>query len=67
MKGEAFRAKLTAGEMTFEGVRTSVQSSLAYFGGYDDHGRVLRLRRLFYAIYGFSADDNQNFKQGDTA
>ena len=53
--------------MTFEDVRTSVQSSLAYFGGYDDHGRVLRLRRLFYAIYGFSADDNQNFKQGDTA
>ena len=66
-KIRAFRAKLTAGEMTFEDVRTSVQSSLAYFGGYDDHGRVLRLRRLFYAIYGFSADDNQNFKQGDTA
>ena len=66
-KIRAFRAKLTAGEMTFEDVRTSVQSSLAYFGGYDDHGRVLRLRRLFYAIYGFSADDNQDFKQGDTA
>lgn len=66
-KMRTFRAKLAAGEMTFEDVRTSVQSSLAYFGGYDDHGRALRLRRLFYAIYGFSAEDNQNFKQGDTA
>lgn len=66
-KIRAFRAKLTAGEMTFVDVRTSVQSSLAYFGGYDDHGRVLRLRRLFYAVYGFSAEENQNFKQGDTA
>lgn len=66
-KMRTFRAKLAAGEMTFEDVRTSVQSSLAYFGGYDDHGRVLRLRRLFYAIYVSSAEDNQNFKQGDTA
>ena len=36
---------------------------IAYFHNYDDHGRVLRLRRLFYSIYGFSPEHIENFRE----
>ena len=48
--------------MTYEDLWTSVNGMLAYFEGYNDHGRVLRLRRLFYAIYGFSPEKIENFR-----
>lgn len=35
---------------------------LAYFKAYDDHTRVLKLRRLFYAIFGFSCERLENFR-----
>lgn len=42
--------------------RISVNGMFAYLEGYDDHKRVLRLRRIFYAIYGFSSERIENFR-----
>lgn len=61
-KLKAFYPKVQSGEMTYEDLWTSVNGMLAYFEGYNDHGRVLRLRRLFYAIYGFSPEKIENFR-----
>ena len=43
--------------------RQSVNGMLAYFECYNDHKRVLRLRRLFYAIFGFSPERIENFRE----
>lgn len=61
-KIKAFYPKVQRGEMTYEDLWTSVNGMLAYFEGYNDHGRVLRLRRLFYAIYGFSPEKIEIFR-----
>lgn len=61
-KIKAFYPKVQSGEMSYENLWTSVNGMLAYFEGYNDHGRVLRLRRLFYAIYGFSPEKIENFR-----
>ena len=47
-----FKAKVDAGEMTVPQVREWLTSQIAYFENYNDHGRVLRLNRIFHAIYG---------------
>lgn len=62
-KIKAFHRKIQNGEMSYEDVWTSVNGILAYFECYDDHKRVLRLRRLFYAIFGFSAEHIENFRK----
>lgn len=62
-KIKAFKAKIERREMTLEDLRTSVQSSLAYFEKYDDHNRVLGLRQLFFKLFGFSAEHSENFKE----
>ena len=62
-KIKAFYYKVENGEMSYEDLWTSVNGILAYFGSYDDHGRVLRLRRLFYAIFGFSPEKLENFRE----
>lgn len=64
-KIRAFKVKLDRGEMALEDIRTGIQGSLAYFENYNDHNRVLRLRRLFFALYGFSAENNENFKESN--
>lgn len=61
-KVKAFYGKIQNGEMTYEDLWTSINGILAYFGGYDDHRRVLKLRRLFYAIFGFSPECIENFR-----
>ena len=61
-KIKAFYGKIERGEMTYEDLWTSVNGILAYFGGYNDHRRVLKLRRLFYAIFGFSPERIENFR-----
>lgn len=62
-KIKAFHRKIQNREMSYEDLWTSVNGMLAYFEGYDDHGRVLRLRRLFYAIFGFSPEHIENFRE----
>lgn len=39
--------------MTYEDLWTSTNGMLAYFESFNDHKRVLRLRRLFYSLFGF--------------
>lgn len=62
-KIKAFYDKIQNGEMNYEDLWTSVNGMLMYFEGYDDHARVLRLRRLFYAIFGFSPETIDNFRR----
>lgn len=62
-KIKAFYHKIQNGEMSYEDLWTSVNGILAYFGSYNDHGRILRLRRLFYAIFGFSPEKIENFRE----
>ncbi|MEG1578161.1 MAG: reverse transcriptase domain-containing protein [Oscillospiraceae bacterium] len=51
-KLNSFKAKVDSGKMSMADVEAFMQSQTAYFGGYNDHGRVLRLRRVYHAIYG---------------
>lgn len=34
-----------------------------YLGNYDEHGKVLELRRMFYRMYGFSCEKYENFSR----
>ena len=61
-KIKAFYGKIKNGEMTYEDLWTSVNGILAYFESYNDHKKVLRLRRLFHAIFGFSPEKIENFR-----
>lgn len=51
-KLRAFKPKVDAGEMTVQQVRDWLTSQTAYYENYNDHGRVLKLNRIFHAIYG---------------
>lgn len=61
-KIKAFRHKIDNGDMTYEDLWTSINGILAYFESYDDHNRVLKLRRLFYTQFGFSPEHIENFR-----
>lgn len=64
-KIKAFKPKLEKGLMTYEDLWTSVNGILAYFEKYNDHNRVLKLRRLFYEIYGFSPERIDAFRKAE--
>ena len=64
-KIKALYRKVTAGDMTWEDVWTSVNGMLAYLEQYDEHNNILKLRRLFYAIFGFSCESIENFRERD--
>lgn len=61
-KIKAFKAKIENGEMTYEELWSSVNGIFAYFKRYDDHNRVLKLRRLFYRLFGFSPEKIESFR-----
>ena len=46
-----FQARVARGEMTVEQVAQWLQTPISYYENFNDHGRVLKLRRLFYAIF----------------
>ena len=46
-----FQARVASGEMTVEQVAQCLQTPISYYENFNDHGRVLKLRRLFYAIF----------------
>jgi hypothetical protein len=50
-KMKYFRAKVAAGQMTKKQVAEWLQSQIAYYEKFNDHGRVLRLRRLYFALF----------------
>ncbi len=62
-KIRSFYGKIQNGQMTYEDLWTSVNGMLMYFENYDDHARVLRLRRLFYSIFGFSPENINDFRR----
>jgi len=62
-KIKAYPAKIFMNEMTYEDLWTSVNAMMAYFENYNDHTRVLRLRRLFYSLFHFSCEHFENFRK----
>lgn len=62
-KIKAFRKMVDDGRMTYDDLWSSVNGMIAYFKKYDDHNRVLKLRRLFYSIFGFSSESISNFRE----
>ena len=62
-KFKRFKELYDEGKMTLWDVYQATQCSFGYFGQYHDHGRVLKLRRLIFALFGFSAEDRENFKE----
>lgn len=46
-----FRQQVDAGEKTVEQVAEWLKGHIAYYEQFNDHGRVLKLRRLYYALF----------------
>lgn len=46
-----FRQQVDAGKKTVEQVAEWLEGPIAYYEQFNDHGRVLKLRRLYYALF----------------
>ena len=46
-----FRQQVDTGEKTMEQVAEWLEGPIAYYEQFNDHGRVLKLRRLYYALF----------------
>lgn len=46
-----FRQQVDTGEKTVEQVAEWLKGPIAYYEQFNDHGRVLKLRRLYYALF----------------
>ncbi len=62
-KIRAFYRMVEQGIMSYEDLWASINGILAYFECFNDHNRVLKLRRLFYGMFGFSPEEYSEFKQ----
>ena len=51
-KLKLFKREWLAGKRTLEEVAQYMTSQCAYYSNYNDHGRLLRLWRLCYALFG---------------
>ena len=51
--------------MKYEDVYTSVNSTLSYFDRTFNHGTQLRLKRLFYSLFGFPCDRIEECRRRD--
>lgn len=51
--------------MTYDNLYTATNSALSYIERFDNHKQLLKLKRLFYALFGFSAEDKVNFDIAD--
>ena len=60
-KLEAFHRIYSIGGMSIMELWASVNGMMAYLESYNEHWKVLTLRRKFYALFGFSCEKNQNF------
>lgn len=54
--------KFSSTEMHYDDIYTSVNSILAYYDRTNNHNTQLKLRRLFYALFGFSCEKVTNFR-----
>ena len=50
-KLKSFKTKYDNGEMTLRQVKDYVQSQVAYFKPHNDHIRILKIKRLYYALF----------------
>ena len=66
-KIKAFYKWVRDGEMTFLSLWQSVNGMLAYLEGFNNHNTVLRLRRMFYSLFGFSCEQYENFAAREAA
>lgn len=64
-KFKAFVNHVEDGMLSYEDLRSSVNGVIAYFYKYNDHNRVLKLRRLFYSLFGFSCESLEEFRKRD--
>lgn len=62
-KIRVFHERVENGAMTYMDLWTSVNGMLAYLEQYNDHEKVLELRRVFYRTYGFSCEHYETFRQ----
>ncbi len=58
----AFQKMLAHGEITYEDLWASVNGMMAYLDSYNEHNKVLKLRRMFYCLFGFSCEKIEGFK-----
>ena len=59
-KLKMFHREFLSGRKTLAEVDQFMESQTAYYRGFDDHGRLLRLRRLHYAIFNKYRPQTQN-------
>ena len=50
-KLKLFHREFKAGKRDFKDIEQYMECQAAYYRNFDDHGRILRLRRLYYAIF----------------
>lgn len=55
-KLKAFKKMLDDGKMSYENLWTATNSSLSYLARFNNHKQLLKLRRLFYSLFGFSPE-----------
>lgn len=64
-KIKKLKERIEAGKALFEDLRSSINSTLSYYDNYDDHAKVLRVRRTFFAIYGFDCTSLSEYRRRD--
>lgn len=58
----AFYRMVQEGKMSFESLYISVNSMLAYMKQYDDHNKLMKLKRLFYSLFQFDCENLETFR-----
>lgn len=64
-KIKKIKALIKDKESTYDNLRCSVNSTLSYYEKYDDHTKVLKVRRVFYSIYGFDCQKLEEYRRRD--
>ena len=63
-KLKLFHREFKAGKRDFFDIQQYMECQTAYYRNYDDHGRLLRLRRLYHAIFFGGAKCSESSKAG---
>ena len=64
-KIKSLHEKWRAGKIDLETVWASINGMFAYLNNYNEHNNVLKLRRLFYSLFGFSCESIENFRRSE--
>lgn len=64
-KIRTFRRFVSQRRMTYEDVRSSLNSTISYFDNFNDNNRSFRLKKLFETKFGFKYDDLNEFRRRD--